>query len=104
MDRLEFRVVVFRGFTKWVAQCLERDIAAQAERLEDLPGRLGQALLAEIEFSEERGEPAFELLPPAPKRFWAMWQGAEDVSDPKPWANVPLEILPKLADSPTAWP
>ena len=103
MKHVELRVVVFRGFTKWVAQCLERDIAAQADSLGELPTRLAHALLAEIKFSEERGEPAFKLLPPAPTRYFAMWEGAEDVEDPTPWAGVPVEILPKLADNPSAW-
>ena len=103
MKPLEFRVVVFRGFTKWVAQCLERDIAAQADTLSELPAKLARALAAEIQFSEERGEPAFELLPSAPVRYFAMWEGANEVADPGPWTSVPVEILPKLADNPSAW-
>jgi hypothetical protein len=102
MKPLELRVVVFRGNTKWVAQCLERDIAAQADSLAELPTRLGRALTAEIAFSQERGEPAFEMLPEAPRRYWAMWHGAEEVTDPEPWSGVPVEILPKLADNPSA--
>jgi hypothetical protein len=72
------RAVVFKGRESWVVQCLEYDIAAQAPSLEALPVRLARALLAEIEFSQQRGEVPFSTLPRAPEKYWDMVPGATE--------------------------
>lgn len=95
----EMRVVIFKGLSKWVAQCLESDIAAQADRLEDLPAKLLKALEAEVEFSKRKGKEAFRRLPQAPDRYFSMWRGAMTLpAERKEWTNVPPHILPKIAD------
>lgn len=93
---IEVRVVFFRGSSKWVAQCLEYDIATQADSLEQLETRLVQALNAEVEFSRRLDKQAFTRLPKAPERYWAMWRGATDF-DAKPWKGIPVHLLPKIA-------
>ena len=65
-----FRVVIFRGRSQLVAQCLEVDIAAQARTYDELLDRLRRAFEAEIGLSKERNVEPFRLLPPAPKKFF----------------------------------
>ena len=57
----------------WVAQCLEHDIAAQAEDIDTLNARLNATLKAEfLESMKRHGEP-FAGIDPAPERFQRMW-------------------------------
>lgn len=67
-------VLLFKGNKKWVAQCLEHDIATQAESLQDLLEMLDRALDAEWVFCDERGLEAFTRLPPAPQEYWDRWE------------------------------
>lgn len=89
IERMSLHVVVFRGQRHWVAQCLEVDIAAQAERLEDLPDRFARALLADMRLCREREQEPFSGLPQAPARYWAMWKGSEPVNETAPWEQLP---------------
>ena len=96
-ERKSFRVVVFRGQRHWVAQCLEIDLAAQAERLEDLPERLARTFAAEVELARERGVDPFLGLPQAPARYWAMWRGSEPVQEEAaPWERF-AGLMERLA-------
>ncbi len=90
----ELRAVVFKGRESWVVQCLEFDIAAQAPSLEALPVRLARALLAEIEFSQQRGEEPFSRLPRAPEKYWDMVPGATE-EDREAWRP----FLPGFVDN-----
>jgi hypothetical protein len=90
--------LLFRGKEKWVAQCLEHDIATQAGSLPDLLDMLDHALDAEWAFSDERGLEAFKRLPPAPKKYWDRWEEAykhqqeERASDMEAWEQMPAHI------------
>jgi hypothetical protein len=67
------RVIVFKEDEFWVAQCLEYDIAAQAEDLDTLRSRLFVTLKADLAASIEiRGEP-FAGIDPAPPFFHNLW-------------------------------
>jgi hypothetical protein len=70
-DRI-VRVLVFRGKQRWVAQCLEFDLAAQADTLDGLWERLQMALEAERTLSASYGREPFKSLPPAPPRYLEM--------------------------------
>jgi hypothetical protein len=68
------RVVVFQDGDKWVAQCLEYDIGAQADDIDTLNERLKVVLKAELKESLARGKAAFADIGPAPQRFHNMWE------------------------------
>ncbi len=91
------KVVVFKGQKSWIAQCLDHDIAAQADSPEELPGRFGRALAAEFEFSQQQGVEPLSMLPPAPDRYWAMFYGSMPVRDRKPWLSLSESVRQLVA-------
>ena len=86
-DTISIRVVVFWDEGKWVGQCLEYDIGAQADTIDDLNDRLQIVLKAELKESMERHGKPFEGIDKAPERFEHMYDRrarSVDVS-PAPW-------------------
>ena len=77
MRRYVFHVVFFRDRGWWIAQCLERNLAAASQDPRDLPGKLESVLKVQIEADREAGLEPFTALPQAPRRFWQMFQTAE---------------------------
>lgn len=57
----------------WSAQCLEYDIAVQANNLTDLHYEFERALVGHISVSLELGKTPFEDLKPAPRKYWDMF-------------------------------
>jgi hypothetical protein len=90
-----FHVVFFQDRGWWVAQCLERNLAAASKDPKELPGKLEAVLKVQIEADKEAGIEPFTALPQAPRRFWQMFQGAA------PWRLDP-EATEPLAHTP-AW-
>src|SRR6185295_263052 len=74
------RVAVFREEDRWVAQCLEVDIAVQAKTEEDLHYELGLTLVGRVLAADTLSIDPFEGLPRAPKRFWDMFRDARSQS------------------------
>ena len=69
----EIRIVVYQEEGKWVAQCLEYDIRAQADTIEKLQTHIDIAISATLADSEERhGKIAH--IDPAPKHFHELWE------------------------------
>lgn len=71
----DFNFVAFQDGDAWVAQCLERDICAQAESLKDVLYEVQRALVGHLVISIKLGKEPFKDLPPAPKEYWDKWQG-----------------------------
>ncbi len=78
---------MFREKDRWVAQCLDIDIAVQAKAEGDLPYELGLTLVGRILAADKLGIDPFEGLPRAPKRYWDMFRNAR---------SQPQKILPFL--------
>jgi hypothetical protein len=72
-----FHVVFFEDRGWWVAQCLERNLAAASKDPRELTGKLNAVLRVQIEADQEAGVEPFSALPQAPRRFWQMFQSAE---------------------------
>lgn len=86
-DTISIRVVVFQDEGKWVGQCLEYDIGAQADSIDELSDRLQVVLKAELKESMDRHGKPFAGIDSAPERFQHMWERrarSVDVS-PAPW-------------------
>ncbi len=76
------RAVAFRNGDYWVAQCLEHDLAALAARLDDLPNELSRVLALHIEASRQNRVEPFNGFPPAPQRFWKMYEASRSQVGP----------------------
>jgi hypothetical protein len=60
----------------WSAQCLEYDMATQANTLSDLYYEIEKMIVGQIVVSRELDLEPFEQLPPAPDKFWKLFAGA----------------------------
>jgi hypothetical protein len=78
------RLVIFKSETHLVAQLLEVDFAVQAVAADDLVGQLITAMTAEYKRCEAESAPMFSGLPPAPERYWAMWNEAKRLGSDEP--------------------
>lgn len=70
-----FHVLIKQEESVWIAQCLEFDLVAQAERKEDLEIRFAMVIAGHLEMACRNGSKPFEGIPPAPQEvrdeFWA---------------------------------
>jgi hypothetical protein len=90
----QIRVLVFQDSGKWVAQCLEYDIGAEADDIDTLGDRLIVTLKAEVNEAAAKKTPPFAGIGRAPERFFAMWEHRSR-SVPAPWMrerHKPLDI------------
>ena len=71
------KAVMFREGDWWVAQCLDVDIAGQARNERDLYYELGRLLVGRIMAAGKLGVDPFATLPPAPRRYWDMFDRAQ---------------------------
>ena len=78
---------MFREEGRWVAQCLDVDIAVQAKTEGDLPYELGLTLVGRILAADNLGIDPFDGLPRAPERYWDMFRDAR---------SQPQTVLPFL--------
>jgi predicted RNase H-like HicB family nuclease len=105
MGNIRIRVVIFREGTWWCAQCLEFDIAAQAETKEDLKAELHQILMTHVEFDRQSGRKPFDGLKPAPRLFFDLFEKSKSPVDEKTFllGDAGPSIVPslKMVDSPS---
>jgi hypothetical protein len=72
-----FHAVLFEDRGWWVAQCLEHNLTASSKDPRELHGKLETVLKVQIEADLEAGTAPFSTLPPAPRRYWTLFQSAE---------------------------
>jgi hypothetical protein len=77
MDTIELNVVVFEDGDLWVAQAIEFDIAARADKPSKLPRAFERALVANLATNHSFGRQALSGIPPAPQRYRALFEQAE---------------------------
>lgn len=65
-----------------MAQCLEHNLAALTARLDELPSELARVLALHVETSRRNGVEPFAAFPPAPRRFWKMYDESKSVVEP----------------------
>lgn len=64
------QIVVYKEHDKFIAQCIDFDIATQADDLEKLKVRMDYLLECELSNASESGQ----AVDRAPKRFHNMWE------------------------------
>lgn len=69
----DLRVLVFKEEDKFVAQCLEYDVAVQADDMNDLIDRLTLTLEAEFAMCSAESKRLCDCLPPAPNYYHGLW-------------------------------
>lgn len=94
MDGHPIHAVAFPNGGRWVAQCLEYDIATQAETLDALLYEIQRILVAHVVVAERENLEPFADLPKAPKRFWEMYERALSPVKPAPRP----ELLPGVSE------
>jgi hypothetical protein len=104
----QLRAVLLEEGEAWSAQCLDYDIAAQAQTLLDLHDELARVLVTHIAASIELGREPFSSIKPAPERFWELYEhGLYMESKPNSFTLgkqqlPPIKIEMRVARSPTA--
>ena len=69
-------VLFIESRSGWTAQCLEHDIAAQADSLNALFDEIERVLVAQVALDEAQGRRPFEGIEPAPAKFWDAFRAA----------------------------
>lgn len=77
----QLSILLFKEGTQWVAQCLELDVAAQGDSLEDAKDHLLLTLSAEAFADIERGEEPWSSLKQAPSEFYGRFNQAKQLQD-----------------------
>jgi len=93
--KMQLRVILFEEEGNWVAQCLDVDIAAQAETLTDLPHEFERIVLSRLAVDAALKRKPFEGLSPAPPKFFEMYERAkyELQGEPPPFGGVPAAVM-----------
>jgi hypothetical protein len=78
----------------WVAQCLEYDIVAQAETIQDLQCKFVHLLATNIILGLQRGIEPLSNLKPAPQFYWQQYEKGRNVGGDFP-VSVPGDRIPK---------
>jgi hypothetical protein len=82
----------------WSAQCLEYDLAAQANNLTDLLYELEKTLISHIAANEAAGIDPFADIPAAPQTYWEMFNKAKlDVSGDRLPFRAPLLLRHRVS-------
>src|ERR1700733_2304681 len=76
MDTIKLNVVVYEDGDLWVAQAIEFDIAARADKPSKLPRAFERALVANLSINHELGRVGLERIAPAPPEFRDMFEKA----------------------------
>jgi hypothetical protein len=82
MDTIKLNVVVFEDGDLWVAQGIEVDIAARADKASKLPRAFERALVANLATNHALGRDGISRIPPAPQRYRELFDHAQfDLKD-----------------------
>ena len=111
-DRLShIRVVLFEEEPgAWSAQCLDYDIAAQAQTFFDLQDEIVRVLATHVAASVQLGREPFSGIKEAPQRFWQLYEsGLRVESRPEPvrcegFTLPPIRPELRIARSPAIMP
>src|SRR5689334_6392027 len=86
-------VVLLREGDLYVAQCLEYDIAAQGETLDQVRLNFERALVGQICVDVHHDIKPLSKTPKAPAKYWKLWENAERLGDERP-----IYVPPPSAD------
>jgi len=81
---LELSVLLIKEEDKWVAQCLDYDIAAQGETLDAARSRFARTFVGQVMVDLHHHQEPLEGIKPAPRKYWAMFRKAARLAERDP--------------------
>lgn len=75
------RAVVFRRGERWVAQCLDVDLATSADSFEELQERMRSQIQCQMTLDRRRNREPFSTLNRAPQNFWDLLEDARPLGE-----------------------
>lgn len=78
------RVLFIKDGDLWVAQCIDRDIAAQGRSVSEAKRAFEHTIIGQILFDLKRGKEPLSDFRPAPASYRAKFDEAEQLMDTKP--------------------
>jgi hypothetical protein len=104
MKRLEFSVTVLfiREEARWVAQCLEYDIAAQADTIAGAKRAFSKAFVSQVATNIRHGKRPLQDVPKAPGFYFDLFKKGERLADrtlPKPVIpDSKIDVVPRVKE------
>ena len=83
-QKMLLRAVIFKRGEWWIGQCLEHDIGAEAKTLKQARYELERSIVAHIVVAVENQLEPFKGVPPAPDRYWKMFDEGLRLESPEP--------------------
>lgn len=90
----ELNILLFKDCGVWIAQCLERDIAAQGETIKQALDEFGKMLAAEIAYALHKGVEPLSNLDQAPSFYWKQFDEGLFVNPQRPVFSIPVQTPP----------
>ena len=97
MKKLNFfvSVLLMREENRWVAQCLEYDIAAQADSISGVKKAFSKAFVSQVAVNVRHGKKPLQDVPKAPDFYRQMFKKAERLVD-RPMFAMPYQLIPEV--------
>ena len=77
----------------WAAQCLEYDIASQGRTIPEAKAALEKAFVSQVMVDATHDIQALSQVPPAPRKYWEMFDKGERLSDRKSFYIPPAYMV-----------
>ena len=97
MPERTLNIVLMEYPEYWSAQCLQYDIGAQAQSLDDVMYELQRSIMGHFAICNQLEVEPFSNLPAAPRRYWKLWDHAKTgvSSEPSPF-RLPASAIPNM--------
>src|SRR5690349_3769953 len=82
MENLSFNVVLLREENRWVAQCLEYDIAAQSDSIPGVKHAFQRAFVTQVKVNLAHNKSALQDVPAAPAYYRQLFEQGEPLANP----------------------
>ncbi len=97
---LRLRVLIQKEFdgerVKWLAQCLEHDVVAQGDSLDEVKTKFARTVMGYATLAVKYNEALFANILPAPEQYHRLWDKATELKDSLPM-SFPSNRIPARA-------
>ena len=77
---MNLSVLLLKESDNWVAQCLEYDVATQAKTIQEAIKSFKETFINQLILYFDIDEDPLQVLEPAPKYYWDLFEKAEKLS------------------------
>ena len=92
----KFTVLIIPQSGYWIAQCLEYDIMAQGQSIEEVEERWKETLYSHVRVASKLEKRPFEGIGQAPPEYWELHDRKDREVDPISALNIPPDIAEHL--------